>query len=85
MDMLVITDPKTDAIVERFIVCGHSSGFVNFYRTKFDENGNFNTISTSLEFESFISSVKLFYHNHRPQEGKNNENVYFHWIRIVLQ
>jgi hypothetical protein len=83
MDILLISDPQTNQLKQRFIVCGHSNGLLDFYITDVQSDGTIKTVSKTLEYDSFISTVKFFYHNHKPIESKHNEKD-FRSIYILL-
>ncbi|CAF2879668.1 unnamed protein product [Rotaria sp. Silwood2] len=70
MDLLLISDPKTDQLKQRLIACGHSNGLLDLYITDVQADGTIQTTQKILEYDSFISTVKFFYHNHKPQENE---------------
>jgi hypothetical protein len=69
MDILVISDPQTNQLKQRLIVCGHANGLLDLYIS----DGTLTTTHKTLEYDSFISSVKFFYHNQKRLAGKNYE------------
>lgn len=69
IDMMVISDPETGQMKRRLIACGHANGVLDFYHTEIGPDGTLKTSSEYLEYDSFISSVKFFYHNRRPNES----------------
>lgn len=71
LDYLVITDPTTNQIKQRLIIVGHANGLIDFHVTEIQSDGTWKTTSTTLEYDSFISSVKFFYHNHKPKPGNS--------------
>ncbi|CAF1299192.1 unnamed protein product [Rotaria sordida] len=70
MDLLSISDPKTDQLKQRFIACGHADGLLDLYITDIQTDGSIQTTQKTLEYDSFISTVKFFYHNHKPLENE---------------
>jgi hypothetical protein len=70
MDILLISDPQTNQLKRRLIVCGHSNGLLDLYITDVQLDGTTKTIHKTLEYDSFISTVKFFYYNPKPCEGK---------------
>jgi hypothetical protein len=58
MDILLISDPQTNQLKRRLIVCGHSNGLLNLYITDVQLDGTTKTIH------------KFFYYNPKPCEGK---------------
>ena len=70
MDVLLICDPKTNQSKQRLIVCGHSNGLLDLYITDVQPDGTIKTTHKALEYDSFISTVKFFYHNQQPRDGK---------------
>jgi hypothetical protein len=71
MDALLISDSQTKQLKQRLIACGHSNGLLDLYITDIQSDGTIKTIHKTLEYDSFISTVKFFYHNQKPSEGKN--------------
>ncbi|CAF4517106.1 unnamed protein product [Rotaria sp. Silwood1] len=71
MDLLLISDPKTNQLKQRLIVCGHSNGLLELYITYIQADGTIKTTQKTLEYDSFISTVKFFYHNHKPLEKEH--------------
>ena len=69
MDVMFIYDRQTNQIKQRLIACGHSSGLLDFYSTEIPSDGIGTTTQKTLEYDSFISTVKFFYHNQKPLEG----------------
>jgi hypothetical protein len=76
MDVLSISDVQTNQLKQRIIACGHSNGLLDLYITDVQSNGTITTTHRTLEYDSFISTVKVFYHNQKPLESKCNENDY---------
>jgi hypothetical protein len=70
MDILLISDPQTNHLKQRLIVCGHSNGLLDLYITDVQSDGMIKTTYKTLEYDSFISTVKFFYHNSKPRESK---------------
>lgn len=70
---MFIYDRQTNQIKQRLIACGHSNGLLEFYSTDIQSDGILKTTQKSLEYDSFISTVKFFYHNQKPLEG--NEEI----------
>ncbi|CAF1916435.1 unnamed protein product [Rotaria magnacalcarata] len=70
MDLLLICDPKTDQLKQRLIVCGYSTGLLDLYITDVQPDGSIKTTEKTLEYDSFISTVKFFYHNQKPLENE---------------
>ena len=70
MDVLLVTNPRTQQVTQRLLVCGHSNGLLTLHITDIQADDSAKTISKTLEYDSFISTVRFFYHNHRPTEGK---------------
>ncbi|CAF0775669.1 unnamed protein product [Didymodactylos carnosus] len=66
MDILLISD-ETQKMKQRLIICGHSNGFLNLTINDFQTG---EIIHRSNEHDSFISSVRFFYHNYKPIEGE---------------
>ena len=71
MDIMLITDPQTNQIKQRLIVCGHANGLLDLYITDMQPDGTYKTTQKTLEYDSFISTVKFFYYNTKPHESKN--------------
>jgi len=69
MDILSISDIQTNQLKQRLIVCGHSNGLLDLYITDVQLDGNIKTTHKTLEYDSFISTVKFFYHNQKPLES----------------
>jgi hypothetical protein len=70
MDILLISDSQTNQVKQRLIVCGHSNGLLDLYITDMQSDGTIKTTHKTLEYDSFISTVKFFYHNPKPRESK---------------
>jgi hypothetical protein len=70
MDVLLISDPQTKQLKRRLIACGHSNGLLDLYITDVQSDGPLKPTHKTLEYDSFISSVKFFYHNQKPLDGK---------------
>jgi hypothetical protein len=73
MDVMLISDPQTNQLKQRLIACGHSNGLLDLYITQVQSDGTFKTIHKTLEYDSFISTVKFFYYNQKPLAGKTKE------------
>jgi hypothetical protein len=69
MDILSISDIQTNQLKQRLIVCGHSNGLLDLYITDVQLDGTIKTTHKTLEYDSFISTVKFFYHNQKPLES----------------
>lgn len=52
------------------IVCGHSNGLLELFISTIESDNKFKTVHKTLEYDSFISTVKFFYHNHKPIPSK---------------
>ncbi|CAF1314333.1 unnamed protein product [Adineta steineri] len=70
MDILTISDPQTNQLKQRLIACGHSNGLLDLYITEVPTDGSPKTVHKTLEYDSFISTVKFFYHNQKPREDE---------------
>lgn len=70
MDIIFVYDRETNQVKQRLIACGHSNGSLDFYLTDIQPDGTMKTIHKTLEYDSFISTVKFFYHNSKPLESK---------------
>jgi hypothetical protein len=68
IDLLLITDTQTNRVKQRVIACGHSNGLIDLYISDVQTDGTLKTICKTLEYES---SIKLFYHNRTPREGRS--------------
>lgn len=70
MDILTVSDPHTNHWQQRLIACGHSNGLLDFYFTEVLSDGTCSTKHETREYDSFISTVKFFYHNQKPLESE---------------
>lgn len=70
MDVLLISEPTTDKLKQRLIACGYVNGTLDLYITDIQSDGSVQTSQKTIEYDSFISSVKFFYHNQKPLESK---------------
>ena len=75
MDLLLILYPQTQRLKQRLVVCGHSHGALDLYITDIQPDGALKTTHKTLEYDSFISTVKFFYHNRKPLESKQNKKI----------
>ncbi|CAF1282766.1 unnamed protein product [Adineta ricciae] len=66
MDIVTISDLETNQLKQRLIACGHSNGLLDLYITDVQPDGTVKIVHKTREFDSFISSVKFFYHNKKP-------------------
>jgi hypothetical protein len=83
MDIMLIPDPETNQVKQRLIVCGHSDGLLDLHITHMQSDGKIKTTHKTLEYDSFISTVKFFYHNPKPRESKKNERFKIS-IRLII-
>lgn len=76
MDIFLITDSQTNQLKQRLIACGHSNGLLDLYITDIQSGGILKTIHKTVEYDSFVSSVKFFYHNQRPLPGITKKTIF---------
>ena len=74
MDIVTISDLETNQLKQRLIACGHSDGLLDLYITDVQLDGTVKTVHKTREFDSFISSVKFFYHNQKPLDSNEQLN-----------
>lgn len=67
---MFIYNRENNQIKQRLIACGHSNGVLDFYLTDIQSDGTMKITHKTLEYDSFISTVKFFYHNSKPLESK---------------
>ena len=59
MDTLLISDPQTNQLKQRLIVCGHSNGLLDLYITDLQSNGT-NLTNINKQLTSTISTTTMF-------------------------
>lgn len=73
MDILCIYDPESEQLKQRLIVCGHSNGLLELFISTIQSDNTLKTDYKALEYDSFISTVKFFYHNQKPLPSIKND------------